>query len=248
MAVSRSKIKEEFLKLLEEDREFRYTVAGLLGIREILERIDKNTEELVKLQQQVTSLQEQVVKLQEQVTRHSEAIEALQKQVAEHSKEIKALREQMIEHSKAIRALQEQLVKHSEAIEKLASSIQAIGTRYGVFTEEAFREGVKYLVRDLLQEYQADKWIYYDREGYVYGHPSIIEVDILVKDREYILVEYKSMTDRGDVAELYRIGKLFEKEEKTKPKLLIVSPSIRKRAKELAEKLGIELRGNIVET
>ena len=41
---------------------------------------------------------------------------------------------------------------------------------------------------------------------------------------------------------------LFERKEKIKPKLLIVSPSIRKRAKELAEKLGIETRGNIVET
>lgn len=205
-------MKEELIKLLEEDKEFRYAVAGLLGIEEILKRIDKNTEALIKLQEQVTKLQEQVA-----------------------------------EHSRAIRSLQEQLIKHSEAIEKLASSVQAIGMRYGVFTEEAFREGIKYLIKDLLKEYKVDKWIYYDKEGFVYGYPSIIEVDVLVRDKEYILVEYKSMTDKSDVAELYRIGKLFEREEKIKPKLLIVSPSIRKRAKELAEKLGIETRGNIVE-
>ena len=220
-------MKEEFIKLLEEDKEFRYAVAGLLGIEEILKRIDKNTRALINLQQQV-------IKLQEQVAEHSRAIRLLQKQLAEHSK--------------AVRSLQEQLIKHSEAIEKLASSVQAIGMRYGVFTEEAFREGIKYLIKDLLKEYKVDKWIYYDKEGFVYGYPSIIEVDVLVRDKEYILVEYKSMTDKSDVAELYRIGKLFEREEKIKPKLLIVSPSIRKRAKELAEKLGIETRGNIVET
>ncbi len=212
MAIDRSKIKEEFIKLLEEDREFRYAIAGLLGLEEILKRIDKNTEAIIKLQ-------EQVVKLQEQVA----------------------------EHSRAIKSLQEQLIKHSEVIEKLASSIQAIGMRYGIFTEEAFREGIKYLIKDLLKEYKVDKWIYYDKEGYVYGHSSIIEVDVLVKDKEYILVEYKSMVDKSDVAELYRIGKLFEREEKIKPKLLIVSPSIRKRAKELAEKLGIEVKGKVVE-
>jgi len=223
---SKSKMKEEFIKLLEEDKEFRYAVAGLLGIEEILKRIDKNTEALIKLQEQLTKLQEQV---------------------AEHSRAIRLLQKQLAEHSKAVRSLQEQLIKHSEAIEKLASSVQAIGMRYGVFTEEAFREGIKYLIKDLLKEYKVDKWIYYDKEGFVYGYPSIIEVDVLVRDKEYILVEYKSMTDKSDVAELYRIGKLFEREEKIKPKLLIVSPSIRKRAKELAEKLGIETRGNIVE-
>ena len=233
-------MKEEFIKLLEEDKEFRYAVAGLLGIEEILKRIDKNTEALIKLQEQTAKLQEHVVKLQQQVIK-------LQEQVAEHSRAIRLLQEQLAEHSKAIRSLQEQLIKHSEAIEKLASSVQAIGMRYGVFTEEAFREGIKYLIKDLLKEYKVDKWIYYDKEGFVYGYPSIIEVDVLVRDKEYILVEYKSMTDKSDVAELYRIGKLFEREEKIKPKLLIVSPSIRKRAKELAEKLGIETRGNIVE-
>ena len=226
MITSKSKMKEEFIKLLEEDKEFRYAVAGLLGIEETLKRIDKNTEALIKLQEQVTKLQEQV---------------------AEHSRAIRLLQKQLAEHSKAVRSLQEQLIKHSEAIEKLASSVQAIGMRYGVFTEEAFREGIKYLIKDLLKEYKVDKWIYYDKEGFVYGYPSIIEVDVLVRDKEYILVEYKSMTDKSDVAELYRIGKLFEREEKIKPKLLIVSPSIRKRAKELAEKLGIETRGNIVE-
>ena len=227
MAVSRSRIKEEFVRLLEEDKEFRYAVAGLLGLEEVLKRIDKNTEAITKLQKQVTKLQEQVVKLQEQIAK---------------------LQEQVAEHGKAIKSLQEQLIKHSEVIEKLASSIQAIGMRYGVLTEEAFREGIKYLIKDLLKEYKVDKWIYYDKEGFVYGHSSIIEVDVLIKDKECILVEYKSMADKGDVAELYRIGKLFEREEKIKPKLLIVSPSIRKRAKELAEKLGIETRGNIVET
>ena len=247
MAVSRSRIKEEFVRLLEEDKEFRYAVAGLLGLEEILKRIDKNTDAITKLQKQVTKLQEQVVKLQEQVAKLQEHVAKLQEQIVKLQEHVAKLQEQVAEHGKAIKSLQEQLIKHSEVIEKLASSIQAIGMRYGVFTEEAFREGIKYLIKDLLEEYKVDKWIYYDKEGFVYGHSSIIEVDVLIKDKECILVEYKSMVDKGDVAELYRIGKLFEREEKIKPKLLIVSPSIRKRAKELAEKLGIETRGNVIE-
>ena len=226
-------LKEEFLKLLREDVEFRYAVIGIIGLEEVIRRIDKNTEAILNLQ--------------EQVVKHSEVIRALQEQV-------KTLQGQVVESTKAILRLQEQVARHSEAIlslqrsiEKMVSSIQAIGTRYGVFTEEAFRESIKYLIGDLLKEYKVEKWIYYDEKGVVYGHPAIVEVDVLIKDREHILVGYKASTDRADVAELYRIGKLYEEVKGIRPRLLIVSPGIRKRAKELADELGIELRGNVLE-
>ncbi len=34
-------LKQQMLKLLEEDLEFRYTVAGYLGIEEILRKLDQ---------------------------------------------------------------------------------------------------------------------------------------------------------------------------------------------------------------
>ncbi|ACB07845.1 hypothetical protein [Candidatus Korarchaeum cryptofilum] len=48
--------KERILRTLEEDKEFRYAIAGLIGIREILERLDKIEEgqkELWKGQQEL---------------------------------------------------------------------------------------------------------------------------------------------------------------------------------------------------
>ncbi len=42
-------LKEEFLELLEKDKEFRYAVAGLVGLEAILKRLDKHEAELVKL-------------------------------------------------------------------------------------------------------------------------------------------------------------------------------------------------------
>ena len=35
-------LKDEFLSLLEKDKEFRYAVAGLLGLEKILARLDRN--------------------------------------------------------------------------------------------------------------------------------------------------------------------------------------------------------------
>ncbi|MET1159499.1 MAG: hypothetical protein ABWW65_00925 [Thermoprotei archaeon] len=69
----------------------------------------------------------------------------------------------------------------------------------------------------------------------MYGHPSIIDVDVLVRDKEHIIVEYKAHADRSDVAGIHRIAQLYEKIKKIKPKALIVAPTITRRAKELAE-------------
>jgi len=35
------KLKREFIELLEKDVEFRYTVAGYIGLSEILKRLDR---------------------------------------------------------------------------------------------------------------------------------------------------------------------------------------------------------------
>ncbi len=47
------KLKQEFIELLEKDREFRYTVAGYLGFKEIMERLDKHEEALVELRKDI---------------------------------------------------------------------------------------------------------------------------------------------------------------------------------------------------
>jgi len=161
-------------------------------------------------------------------------------------KAIKSLQEQMVK-------LQEQVAKQGEAIlalqrshEKLAASITALGYRYGIYTEDIFRDAIKYLIEDLLKAYEVRRWTYYDNEGVVFGYPSVIDVDVLIRDNEHILIEYKASIDRGDIAELARKGILYERVNKVKPKLLIVGPVVRKRALELAKALNIEVRATEV--
>ena len=55
--------KLKILKTLEEDKEFRYAVAGLIGVSEILERLDRIEENLEKLWIEVRSLRENQEKL-----------------------------------------------------------------------------------------------------------------------------------------------------------------------------------------
>ena len=57
------KLKKEFLELLEKDVEFRYTVAGYLGLSEILKRLDRLEEGQNKLWENQNRLWEEVRKL-----------------------------------------------------------------------------------------------------------------------------------------------------------------------------------------
>jgi len=50
------RLKSEILRLLREDEEFRYAVAGLIGLEEILKRLDRHEEELVRPRKELVRL------------------------------------------------------------------------------------------------------------------------------------------------------------------------------------------------
>ena len=211
-------LKREFLRLLREDEEFRYAIMGLLGMVDLKSSVDN----LVKAMDEL-----------------KKTVEMLTNSFTELKKVIETLSDDVKKHGDVILIMQ-------STLEKLTSSVTALGYRYGLFTEEAFREAIKYLVSDLLRAYTVRRWTYYDSEGVVFGHPSVIDVDVLARDNEHILIEYKALIDRGDVAELAREGMLYERVNKVKPRLLIVGPAIRRRALELARELGVEVRASEV--
>ncbi len=117
-----------------------------------------------------------------------------------------------------------------------------IAYRFGVLSEHAFREAMRYVVEEVLGVARVESWIYHDSEGIVYGHPAIVEVDVAIRDREHILVEVKSRCSKADVAELYKIGRLYEKVKGVKPRLVIVAGIVDRNAEELAEEMGVEIK------
>ena len=74
-SVSARELKSRILKLLKEDEEFRYAVAGLLGLEEILKRLDRHEAELVKLREDMNKLREDMNKLREDMIRGFELVE-----------------------------------------------------------------------------------------------------------------------------------------------------------------------------
>jgi len=241
---SSGSLRAELLRLLEEDKEFRNAAMGLLGIREILESIEENTRAIRSLQEQVRALQEQVAEHSKIIAEHTGAIRALQdqvralqEQVRSLQEQVKALQEQVAEHSKII-------AEHTGAIRDLQRTITALGARWGILAEEAFREAMEGIIARNFGG-KVGRWATYDEEGIVHGHPSVVEVDLLLTDREHILVEIKSSVSQADVYELWRSAKLYEKKTGVKPRLMIASPFVEPKARDAAKELGIEVYSGI---
>ena len=198
-----SELKAKILKLLKEDEEFRYAVAGLIGLEEILKRLDRHEEELVKLREDFNKLREDFNELRE---------------------DMNMLREDM-----------------NKGFNKIHRLISALGARWGLMAENAFREGLKGVLEKEMG-FKVEKWTYFDEEGFVYGFPSQVEVDITVKDGKIILIEVMSHAKTSDVYEFKRKAILYEKVTGIKPnRLLIITPFVEPKALEAARRHSIEI-------
>ncbi len=76
-------LKEELLDLLEKDKEFRYAVAGLIGYKEVLERIASLEERVVSLEEGQQKILERIVSLEERVISLEEGQQELRKEQQE---------------------------------------------------------------------------------------------------------------------------------------------------------------------
>jgi len=187
-SVSARELKSRILKLLREDEEFRYAVAGLLGLEEILKRLDRHEAELVRLREDMNRLREDMIRGFELVERH----------------------------------------------------ISALGARWGLMAEDAFREGLRGLL-DKELGFRVERWRAYDEMGMVFGYPSEVEVDVTVSDGKLILIEVSSHVRASDVFQFRRKAELYERVTGRKPdRLIIVTPYIDEKALEAARQLGVE--------
>jgi hypothetical protein len=129
----------------------------------------------------------------------------------------------------------------NRAFESLSRRVDALGARWGLITEETFREGMRGIIQELFGVGEVSRWVYYDEKGEVLGHPSVIEVDLLVRDKKHVLVEVKASTSDADISKLWKIGKLYERVVGVKPELMMITPFIDERGLKTAKELGVEV-------
>jgi len=219
--VSDTELKQRILEFLKSDEEFRLAVAGLIGLDTIISELKKLREDFLTF----VNIQEK--RWEENNRRWEEAY----KRFESLENELKKLREDF-------NKLYESVMRRMDSFER---RLQALGARWGIESEEAFRNAMKGVVEELLGVAKVEKWVYFDEKGEVLGYPSRIEVDITIKDDIHILIEIKSSASDADISKLWRMGKLYEKVTGVKPKLIMVTSFIDENGIETAKILGVEV-------
>ena len=138
--------KEEFLRLLKEDLEFRYAVLGYLGLDEVIKSIKSLQEQVLENTKAIKSLQKQFLSLQKQVSSLQEQVLSLQEQVLEQSKILNRGIKVLEDHSKAIRSLKEKIGGLEYKVSGLTSALIGIRHALGVSLEEFAKEFLKGLL------------------------------------------------------------------------------------------------------
>jgi len=129
-------------------------------------------------------------------------------------------------------------VKHS--VSSLERTVSAVGTRWGVMAEEAFRAGLRTLVESALGS-TVERWRARDAEGTVYGAPADVEVDVVVRDGQHVLVELKASISSSEVGAFNRICQLYTKARRAADRRIMISPFVTDEARRLAKDLAVEL-------
>ena len=172
----------------------------------------KRLEEKMATKEDLKKLEEKMA-TKEELKRLEERVNSIEERMAT-KEDLKRLEEKMAtkEELRAVEtSLREDMRKVEaslrEEMRRLWLALNALGARWGVFSEDAFRSGVRELLKDA--GYTVDRWVYYDDKGYVYGYPSEVELDIVIKDGRTLAVEITSALKRGDLQQIRRKVELF---------------------------------------
>jgi hypothetical protein len=242
----RARLRAELPRLLREDAQVRGEVLAVLSeylttreetaailaeLRQMRADFDRRMEELGR------RIEEQGRRLEEQGQR----IEELGRRLEEQGQRIEELGRRIEEQGRRIEEQGQRIEEHTLRLASLERTLGAIGARWGMMAEEAFREGVRALFVEQ-PDVQVERWRGYDESGRVFGYPAEVELDAVVRDGMHVLVEIKASVSAGDVVAFSRKAEVYAEATGRRPvRRLIVSPFVEPRARDVARRLGVEV-------
>ncbi len=165
--------------------------------------------------------------------RHSHVLE-------EHGRAIEEVGRRLEVQGRAIEELVRAVSEQGQRIAAAFLRVEALGARWGLHSESAFREAMR-TVLDRRFGARVQHWETVDQEGVVFGRPSSVEVDLVVRNGGTLLIEIKSHVSQGDLATFQRKAELYERQVGVHADRLVVSPSVEARALDMARELGIDV-------
>ena len=126
-------------------------------------------------------------------------------------------------------------------------SIGALGSRWGLQSEKAFRDALAGILEKNfgVEVVNVNE---YDEQGVVFGRPDQVELDVIIQNGLLLICELKSSIDKAGMYIFERKARYYEqRHQRTANRLIVISPMIDARARKVAERLGIETYGDSTE-
>ena len=160
-----------------------------------------------------------------------------QRKLDEHLKEDAA---RWKENQKVI----EKMLASVEALSKKHdSTIGALGARWGLHSESAFRNGLRGILEDSFNV-KVERYQDFDAEGRVFGRPDQVEMDVIIHNGTLILCEIKSSISWEEMYVFWHKKEFYEDRHGRKAdRVMVISPMVDERAKKVAQGLDIEVFG-----
>ncbi|MEM4277691.1 MAG: DUF3782 domain-containing protein [Candidatus Nitrosocaldus sp.] len=230
--MSNLNLREEFLNLLEKDKVFRHAVAGLIGYKELLDRLVKVEKRFRRYDKKFNAILEEIKKLREDA---SQLRQDMQEGFRRHDEELMYLRI-------AVTSL-------SKSVDELSVNIGSLGRRVGKDLERLILN----IYRDQLMQIGIDKdkarrFEYIDKEGLYGTKGKKYEFDIIVSNGYADIIEVKNPISEEDIVTFH------EKVNSIRPvigynikRLIAVAVNMDAEAVDKAKELGIEcIYGHVI--
>ncbi len=223
-----TEFKERLLRLLKEDIEFRHAVTGLIGLEEIMRRLDKHGEILMKIREEI------IKNFEANDNNLKQLREEISKSLKRYDIEFERIRKDTINTIKSFE-------KYDKEFESFRRNLSNLNMYWDLISEKALKEKLREIL-DKEIGLKIEKWVYYDSEGIVYGYPSQIEANIVSYNKNILLMEFLPYVGALDVENFKKKAMLYEKIAGRKPsRLIIITPYADEKSLGVAKELEVEI-------
>ena len=187
------------------------------------------------------TMEEQARKWEENTARLEEQNHTMEEQARKWEEQNRKWEEQNRKWDKNQETINEMLAEIRGLSHKHDSTLGALGARWGLHTEQSFRNGLAGILEESF-DVQVLNVTEYDDTGAVFGRPDQVELDIIIQDGTLILCEIKSSMSKADMYTFDRKVAFYEKRHDRKvDRKLVISPMVAPEAQATARELGIEI-------
>jgi hypothetical protein len=133
------------------------------------------------------------------------------------------------------------LAEIQKANRRYESTIGALGSRWGLYSEASFRNGLKAILEESFGV-EVMNLNEYNQDGMVFGRPDQVEIDVIIKNGVVILCEIKSSMSKSDMYIFDRKATFYEnRHQRSVTRKIVMCPMVDHRALPVAENLAIEV-------